>query len=379
MSTSRPGKAAMTFQAKLLLIVFPMVFLAILGMGLWNFSEERDSVYLHTFSHMELMLRETLETDLARRERLLRSIRMDHLDFFVTEYQREALASISERGSRQGGQYVVLDRHRNPVSSAGTDMPGFTGKFREKITSDLAKSRPGEVIRGFYSAGEIHHFYAAIHYPPWDWVLVHTQEAAGVRAAITRIFWRTSLGISVCVLGAILGILWLLKKFLIKQVLVLKDAAGRIAQKESVETIPLDSGDELGELARSMEIMSRQLRDHDLRQKALREELAAANQELSRLSRQMEQQVSEQTQDLADKNRELSQNIRSIQQELTSTEMDRNRLTQKISELLLKQSDIAQYNADVLKKLKLVHEENQVLREQVKSYAELVRPDWSSD
>ncbi len=68
--------------------------------------------------------------------------------------------------------------------------------------------------------------------------------------------------------------------------------------------------------------------------------------------------------------------------ELSQSQQKRSRLTEKVSELLLKQADMVQSNATVVRQLKYDHDTNQALREQMKAYAGMVAEEpalWKKD
>ena len=54
----------MKFQTRLLLIIVPMVILAVLTMGLWNFFDTREGIYRQTYGYMTLVLEEAVKNDL---------------------------------------------------------------------------------------------------------------------------------------------------------------------------------------------------------------------------------------------------------------------------------------------------------------------------
>ncbi len=163
--------------------------------------------------------------------------------------------------------------------------------------------------------------FAAIHYPsklilqlnqerifgqvmPWkdqfglDWLVV---VAVPERDFMTRINQNTHLTILLCALAGLLSIAIgiLTTRWVIRPILRLNQAAHAIAAGRLDQTLPIQSSDELGELAISFNRMAEQLRTSFAA-------LAATNQAL-------EERVEERTASLHLKNEELTQTLKQLQ------------------------------------------------------------------
>ena len=74
--------------------------------------------------------------------------------------------------------------------------------------------------------------------------------------------FRVSLGVITLLTLAVAAIGYLITRSIVRPIETLKDAAVRIAKRETVNAIDVHSRDELGELARSMETMADAIQKH---------------------------------------------------------------------------------------------------------------------
>ncbi|WP_321415211.1 hypothetical protein [uncultured Desulfobacter sp.] len=127
----------MSFQIKIMMLILPIVALASVGTGFWDFFESRNAVYQYTYNHIQLILNETIANELIRRNQLLKRADMDQIKSFVNAYKKEAIASIKERMRSENGTYVIFDRRTNhllvfPVIYDSEDISWIREELLEK-------------------------------------------------------------------------------------------------------------------------------------------------------------------------------------------------------------------------------------------------------
>ncbi len=103
--------------------------------------------------------------------------------------------------------------------------------------------------------------------------------------------FRVSLGVITLLTLAVAAIGYLITRSIVRPIETLKDAAVRIAKRETVNAIDVHSRDELGELARSMETMADAIQKHMTQQKT-------AEFEVRELNLKLEKRVEERTEEL---------------------------------------------------------------------------------
>ncbi|PCK07659.1 MAG: hypothetical protein COA42_13195 [Alteromonadaceae bacterium] len=271
----------MKFQTKIILTILPIVLLAITGLGGWSYFEARSSVYQYTYQYMSLILKETLKNDLGRRTDLLRRSKMDSVDFFVQDYQKEALLSITKRSKSQAGQFFVFDEMDQMILSTQSNDSTLVNAHWKGLSNRVNKAGK-DPLTGYFIDEVYHDFYVASYFEPWGWKVFYLVEDTVANQSINKILWGTLITIAICTLGAVFSVALISKKILVQPVLALKESASKIANNEPLGTIAIDSKDELGGLARSMEGMSVELLLHNTQQLQLQNELKQANKELKK-------------------------------------------------------------------------------------------------
>lgn len=349
-------------RKKILLIVPATAVLATILIGIGSYRETRESVYNHTYEFMGIVLQDVLKGELENRADLLSQNLMDAIDFFVREYQREALASIDQKSLTRTGFFVITDATGKLLSN-----PGVVDNA--EVLSELEKQRNNQKFdeNQSYQAhltGEgVHHLLVAAQFTTWDWYLYYLIPDEVTHNEISQNFSRTILIISIIMFLVVVAILQVINRFIFQRITLLKEAAQNIARDKVIEPIDIGTQDDFGELARSMETMAATLYLQEMQQqKLLREsevlndELKRANKKLSELQGDFDQQVQERTQSLESIQQELHENLQEMERELSSTKEKNNQLVRKLSELTLKQSDMVNSHSEVVKRLRDKHD-----------------------
>jgi len=267
-----------------MVLILPIIALAIVGTGLWNFFESRDAFYHHTYDHIQLVLNETISNELTRRNLLLKRADMDKVKSFVNAYKKEAIASINERMRSKNGTYVIFDKGTNhPLTYPSMFDPQNFTLLREEI---LQKKGDDHIpVKGDLRIEKMQYFYVADDFAPWDWVVVYLIEGTPVQRAIVAGFWRTTLGIFLFVCVGILSMFWILKKFLIQRVLHLKQGATLIGEGDLTYRFDIKNPkDELDDLAMAFNRMADAVELRETRHKEMNAQLLKKNEELEQFT-----------------------------------------------------------------------------------------------
>ncbi|MBF0288358.1 MAG: response regulator [SAR324 cluster bacterium] len=266
----------MKFQTKIILAILPIVTLAIIGLGGWSFFKARESIYQHNFHYMSLLLKETITNHLERRLNLLEQSKMNTVDFFIKDYQREALDAVMAEHGKDIGHFFILDKNAQVILSTQNHDPLVLSTHWKNVLNEASAS-PGRV-QGYLIDSVYHHLYVGTHFEPWNWQVFYIIEDKIINESIFHIFWGMIVTMAICAFGAVLTILLISKKILVEPILILTESASLIANQQPIQSIAVDSNDELGRLARSMEAMSKKLQQNH-------EELKQVNQELEQENR----------------------------------------------------------------------------------------------
>lgn len=274
----------MSFQVKIMVLILPIVALASVGTGLWNFLESRDAVYQYTYNHIQLVLNETIANELVRRDQLLKRADMDQIKSFVNAYKKEAVAAIKERMRSENGTYVIFDRRtRHLLVSPGIYDSEDISWIREVLLEKKGNDHIPE--KGDIKIKKKHYFYVADDFVPWGWDVVYLIEGTPVHRSIFASFWRTTLGIFLFVCIGIISMFWPLKAFLVQRVLHLKQGAALIEEGDLTYRFDIkDPKDELDDLALAFNRMAEAIEYRETRQKKTNSELLKKNEELEQFT-----------------------------------------------------------------------------------------------
>jgi PAS domain S-box-containing protein len=268
----------MRLQTKLISGILPVILISVCSLGLWISSYMSSHIREVYHSRLTESLQAYTRDELSRRYTLLERSRLHEVPSFVESYQQEALASATDYLDPAGGNMLILSHDGKLLrnTDSGT-LPQYA--IDEKITPILqaSASAPDSYQRGTLTIAQTRHIYTSTVFAPWNWTVVFLKSTQTLEATLNHLYMATAGAAALCVVCSSLVIFLLLRIFFVKPVTTLRDATRRIAGGQKAELQTMRSGDELGQLARSMEEMQERLHEYSLEQKQL--------QEATRLSR----------------------------------------------------------------------------------------------
>ena len=210
----------------------------------------------------------TLESALLRPELPTRE-----LDEIVRSVADNAEAHVTLLGRRPGderrggGQFIVYSDSR-----AGHQINGNFALARRAVRDERVQA-----VRTSMLGEPVAQVAQPLTYRGRaNWVALYSRDLAGVGATVrlirTQILFATAIALLVAMVGG-----YLIARAVARRVRRLEAAARRVAAGESLEPLPIDSGDELGRLTRAFNEMQVQL---GRAEEARREFIATASHEL---------------------------------------------------------------------------------------------------
>jgi len=159
-----------------------------------------------------------------------------------------------------------------------------------------------KIFKGHHEQKQYNDIYVAQYFKPWGWVVFYAVPGFDINALLNKIRLVT-FGITIlCALVGSFLIFIFSRVYLVGPINKLKDVASKIAARQKIDTISIDSKDEIGQLARSMEIMSQEIQQYkaerEQAEKLLikkQKELQKSQSELKRHRDSLEQLVDERT------------------------------------------------------------------------------------
>ena len=262
----------MRLQTKLSLTLLPLMALTILVLGAWFYQQARQEKYDDVYTILELLMHDYV------RDHVLPYYQLQQDTGAQTQppFQHEAQVLLEENLRKPlgvdlsifsgDGQLLV-----SQASLIASDWTGIIQQVRRQALQQDDTSQHGHI-------GES--LYVARYFPPWDWVVILTEDEAQIAAALAPVRIAVLGATFFCALLAALLIWLLFRRFLLRPIRILQHAADSIAARQPVTSIPIHSDDELGALARDMEASSQAIVGYVEQRKGVEAELMIRNRAL---------------------------------------------------------------------------------------------------
>ena len=247
----------MNFYQKYIVATLPIVLIGTGALGYWAYSQSRDALYNSEREVMVHLLSDSIDHVMDRRYKLLQRTGLSQVDSFINKYKEEVFSELRTLGAQSGRRFIVFDDTSVPVFCSDCPTTEVPAAWMQ-LSAEIGELRSGTL----QSPEDGQALYAAVRYarPNWNWVVFITRSDTEVLKQVTGIR-LVSLIVSLASILAVAAMLALVThRLLLKPILKLRQAATQIASHEPVDTIDINSDDELGQLARGMEHMSRSIR-----------------------------------------------------------------------------------------------------------------------
>ncbi|MBI9086211.1 MAG: diguanylate cyclase [Desulfobacterales bacterium] len=254
----------MRLQTKISLAVLPLIALAISILGTLSVMTATSGIRHAMYQIIEQELEDYFDHVVVDLHGVLEKHGLSHVDSFVAEYQRQALEAATKIHYFETGHLIFF---------GPGDKVLFCSRGHDEAIGASWRSAVKEVglKKNGYTRGQIRtetggEIYIGRHFAPWKWTIFYAISIDELLAPGRKIRNATLTAAVLCTMVGFLLIFLVLKKFVILPVAKLKDAAGAVAARESIDAISVHSRDELGSLARSMEDMARSIQTYQAQQ-----------------------------------------------------------------------------------------------------------------
>lgn len=298
----------MKLQTKTTLILLPSTLLAILILGFWSnytINQTMEETY-HSIMVRELktFLLHTIRTpyeQLKKDGRTEKELSVKNLKQII--FKQAQNFHLMDTGS-------LLIFNRNGSLLTGTKGSTVDPRIFAAAVKDILLQKANYRI-SHIDTDRDHQFYTGVSFDPWEWVLIYSISHDSVHKARNQII-KSAIIIAVIFAGLICAFIWLLfHSYYVQPVIRLKKAASDLAGLKEIGPIPVQSRDELGLLARSMESIAVSISEYREKQEHWQSFL--------------ESEIDRNTQELFDANTALKKEIknRRLAQDLTRKSEDR--------------------------------------------------------
>jgi len=242
----------MRIKSKLLAMYIPILFIGMALTGYWAYLTAYESVREREYQLLTQTLTLSVLSIVEERKTLLIDSGLENEPVFINAYQKEIFEELTSLHNATGRHFSITHKMQDSIvfsTLEGEAVPNVANAQKATIGGHL-------VAFGESSSSGQDVLFACAEFEPWQWKLTVIQPADALEASLSKIAWMT---VVVIALAAVIVTLIMGR---VTQVLVLspidkiKSAASRIASEHKAVNVELDQDDELGELARDVELMS---------------------------------------------------------------------------------------------------------------------------
>ncbi len=265
----------MKLQTKIALGVIPLVLASIFLLGFWSIEKAGENVHRSTFLYMNTII-DSYVSDIEKLNHLLVRNGLNSVDAFVSEYKQNAYETGESISIPDNSHIFIMDTSGRLVfcsdKSGKTIMETIWGPVAKKPSAS-APTFTETRYRGLIMESGVEKLYVVRQFTPWDWVVFFAMEDQAVRDSEKQIR-NATIGIAaICSILCITMILLVFRKFFVTPVKKLDESASSIAKGHFAVQIDITSSDELGDLARNMEALSKSIQKHQAEIKQSHDEL----------------------------------------------------------------------------------------------------------
>ena len=276
----------MKLQIKVILLLLPPVILSLTGLGLWSMKYAAQSIHQSALKYLEGTLETYVSQNIEERYSILKKNRLDTVPSFVDLYQKEAGQSAGNIKLLWSGHLFAFNEEGKLLfdtrSSDALSMETHWQEVIQKAAKDKTHASEGHMDKELYKA---------IWFAPWNWLVFVAITDRQIHEAENRIRLATFFFIAGSGVFIIALLSLTFRWFLIRPISVLRKAASDIATDKQIVSIPIQTGDELGALARDIETMSQEIHNYQ--------------KDLFKLNEELEDLVVKRTEELKRSNEEL--------------------------------------------------------------------------
>jgi PAS domain S-box-containing protein len=287
--------------------------------------------YLSNYRYLRIVLESYTAESLHQNYQLLKEAKMDQVVSYVESYQQEAINKAKILTKVRGGHIMIFNNSGKLISCTRGFNSATVESAWKKISKKIVSEDTTKIIEGHIKKKPYDDVYVAQYFKPWNWVVFYSIPDEDIRVLVNKIRMIILGIIFLCAIVSSFLIFIFCKKYLLRPIAKLKDAAQSIADHENIETISIFSTDELGVLARSMETMSKSINLYKTEQKKAKEALIEKHTELQKSQFQLkrhqdslEQLVDERTVELRKSEKRFKTMIAKSPLPMTITDKNQN-------------------------------------------------------
>lgn len=248
----------MRIKSKLLLMYIPILLIGMALTGYWAYLTAYETVREREYKLLTQTLTLSVLAVIEERRELLIESGLENEPVFTKAYQNEVFEELKSLHEATGRHFAITAKASKDIifsTLSEHSVPNTAGALRGTVSGHLVAY--GE---SYSNAQRI--LFACAEFDPWKWKITVIQPADALQASLSKIAWMTVIVILLAVISVTLIMGRVTQVLMLSPIERIKSAASRIATEHKAVEIALDQDDELGELARDVELMSAKIEQY---------------------------------------------------------------------------------------------------------------------
>lgn len=253
----------MKLQSKISLIIFPVIIIICFSLVFWSVNIAVDAINKANSKYLQSVLLSFVNNVLEKNVLILKENGLDTIESFVNYYKKSSFEEAEKLSFLSNGYLVILDKNEEILFSTFKQDSGKIDAIWKSLSAEFSH---GEIEYGVFEIDKNREIFVTFYFQPWDWHIVFSIVEEEGEITENRIYLAAVIAIFAGTCACLILLFFMLKKFFVTPISRLNKAAAKVADRQYPEKIEITTNDELGELARSMEAMSRALAEYYRRQ-----------------------------------------------------------------------------------------------------------------
>jgi PAS domain S-box-containing protein len=282
----------MKLQTKISLGLLPLILLSFSALGFWSISTTSDGIRETQLDHLTVSIDTFFEEELERAVTILDKNNLNTVLSFVHDYQKTIKENAKKKFIGKKQHLLIFDESGDLIfcSSSPTQADDYKKPLIPYVTK--IKKNPEATVHGHMESDGNHFNFIGRYFPAWGWHVFLTTSDEQVHDSISKLKKATFGVAALFALSCFLFIILLFRFFFVQPIKQLKETSQKIANRQRIKSFGAPRNDELGDLAQSLEVMSK--------------DIYAYQDSLISGKKYLEQEVHKQTHELA-KEKQLAQ------------------------------------------------------------------------
>jgi len=245
---------------KYTIALVPVLLLGIALLSGLSFFTSRGAIYESERETMDLILDQAIVEVLEERYRVLEQAGLTDVMSFFNTFQEESYVAFQDLAAITDRRFIIFDVSNGPLF----DSHAAVGEEIDPIWQDIANDVSERTFDNIVDGDGVEQVFAAVFYdrPNWQWKILIVRPEMELSNRLSGTLFATLAG-SILIIVTLAALLIVLsQRLLLAPITRLQHATRKIAAREEVVTIDIQSSDELGTLARDVEAMSHSIHDY---------------------------------------------------------------------------------------------------------------------